>query len=49
MRRWLSALDPVMAGDVFAGGHDVESGPPERVFEDPQHETSKSFLVQAGR
>jgi ABC-type polar amino acid transport system ATPase subunit len=33
---------------VFAGGHDVEHGPPERVFGDPQHETTRAFLKQAG-
>ena len=33
---------------VFAGGKDVEFGPPERVFGDPQHPTTKSFLEKAG-
>ena len=33
---------------VFAGGHDVEHGPPEQVFEAPQHEITKSFLREAG-
>jgi ABC-type polar amino acid transport system ATPase subunit len=34
---------------VFAGGYDVEHGPPERVFGDPQHETTRSFLQHAGK
>lgn len=34
---------------VFAGGHDVEFGPPAQVFGDPQHETTRSFLRQAGQ
>jgi polar amino acid transport system ATP-binding protein len=34
---------------VFAGGYDVEFGPPEKVFEAPQHETTRSFLAQAGK
>lgn len=29
---------------VFADGRDVESGPPEILFENPQHETTRSFL-----
>ncbi|MSQ83230.1 MAG: amino acid ABC transporter ATP-binding protein [Myxococcales bacterium] len=29
---------------VFAGGHDVECGPPDQVFDAPQHEITKSFL-----
>lgn len=29
---------------VFADGHDVESGPPEEVFEDPQHSVTKAFV-----
>jgi len=33
---------------VFAGGRVVEAGPPSRVFEDPQHETTRSFLREAG-
>ncbi len=33
---------------VFAGGRVVESGPPERVFSDPQHETTRAFLREAG-
>jgi polar amino acid transport system ATP-binding protein len=32
---------------VFAGGYDVENGPPEQVFESPQHEITKSFLREA--
>ena len=31
---------------VFADGFDVEFGPPSKVFEDPQHPTTKSFLAQ---
>ena len=34
---------------VFAGGHDVEFGPPAQVFGDPQHQTTRSFLKQAGQ
>jgi len=34
---------------VFAGGYDVEFGPPAQVFEDPQHETTRAFLKQAAR
>ncbi len=34
---------------VFAGGHDVEHGPPDRLFEDPQHEITKAFLLDAER
>ncbi|MCK6514568.1 amino acid ABC transporter ATP-binding protein [Myxococcota bacterium] len=34
---------------VFAGGHDVEFGPPDKVFGDPQHETTKAFLKEAGK
>jgi polar amino acid transport system ATP-binding protein len=29
---------------VFAGGHDVESGPPARVFSDPQHDVTRAFF-----
>jgi len=29
---------------VFAGGHDVECGPPAEVFENPQHPTTRAFL-----
>ena len=32
---------------VFAGGHDVETGTPGEVFEDPKHETTRAFLRQA--
>ena len=32
---------------VFAGGHDVEHGPPGKVFEDPQHAVTRSFLAKA--
>ena len=34
---------------VFAGGHDVEHGPPAQVFGDPQHEVTRSFLHVAAR
>jgi len=33
---------------VFAGGKVVESGPPARLFADPQHETTRAFLREAG-
>jgi len=33
---------------VFAGGRVVESGPPATVFADPQHETTRAFLREAG-
>jgi ABC-type polar amino acid transport system ATPase subunit len=33
---------------VFAGGRVVEAGPPSRVFQDPQHETTRAFLREAG-
>ncbi|MCK6459239.1 MAG: amino acid ABC transporter ATP-binding protein [Planctomycetes bacterium] len=33
---------------VFAGGRVVESGPPDRVFSDPRHETTRAFLREAG-
>jgi len=33
---------------VFAEGRVVESGPPAQVFADPQHETTKAFLREAG-
>ena len=29
---------------VFADGHDVESGPPDEVFDDPQHSVTKAFV-----
>jgi len=32
---------------VFADGYDVEAGPPAKVFGDPQHPTTKSFLSQS--
>ena len=32
---------------VFAGGLDVENGPPEKIFEAPQHSTTQAFLRQA--
>ncbi len=34
---------------VFAGGHDVENGPPERIFGSPEHEVTKSFLAEASK
>jgi polar amino acid transport system ATP-binding protein len=34
---------------VFADGYDVENGPPSRVFEDPQHPTTRSFLAQTAK
>jgi polar amino acid transport system ATP-binding protein len=34
---------------VFADGYDVESGPPSKVFGDPQHPTTKSFLAQTAK
>lgn len=34
---------------VFAEGLDVESGPPEAVFEAPRHNVTKAFLHQASR
>lgn len=34
---------------VFAGGYDVESGPPSEVFGNPQHEVTRSFLHEAAR
>jgi polar amino acid transport system ATP-binding protein len=33
---------------VFAGGLDVENGPPQQVFEDPRHPTTQSFLRNSG-
>jgi polar amino acid transport system ATP-binding protein len=33
---------------VFAQGLVVESGPPAQVFADPQHETTRAFLREAG-
>lgn len=29
---------------VFAGGHDIECGPPDQVFDAPRHETTCEFL-----
>ena len=34
---------------VFADGHDVEHGPPEKLFGDPQHAVTKSFLSEANK
>jgi polar amino acid transport system ATP-binding protein len=34
---------------VFADGCDVESGPPSKVFGDPRHPTTKSFLSQIAK
>ena len=34
---------------VFADGYDVEFGPPDKVFGDPQHPITKSFLTTAGK
>lgn len=34
---------------VFAGGYDVESGPPSEVFGNPQHAVTRSFLQEAAR
>ena len=33
---------------VFAGGYDVENGPPDRVFGDPQHEVTRAFFAGMG-
>ena len=33
---------------VFAGGHDVEFGPPAQVMGAPQHEITRAFLSKAG-
>jgi ABC-type polar amino acid transport system ATPase subunit len=30
---------------LFAGGRDVESGTPEKIFSDPEHETTRAFLA----
>jgi ABC-type polar amino acid transport system ATPase subunit len=32
---------------VFADGRDVESGPPDQVFKNPQHPTTRAFLKEA--
>jgi ABC-type polar amino acid transport system ATPase subunit len=34
---------------VFAGGYDVEAGPPEKVFGDPRHDVTKAFLRAASQ
>jgi polar amino acid transport system ATP-binding protein len=34
---------------VFAGGYDVENGPPDEVLVNPRHEITRSFLQQAGQ
>jgi len=34
---------------VFAGGRDVESGPPDRVFGAPEHATTQAFLAESLR
>jgi ABC-type polar amino acid transport system ATPase subunit len=34
---------------VFADGYDVEAGPPEQVFGNPQHTVTKAFLRDALR
>ncbi|MFM2160956.1 MAG: Glutamine transport ATP-binding protein GlnQ [Pseudomonadota bacterium] len=34
---------------VFAGGYDVEHGPPSSVFDAPQHEVTRSFFEKAGK
>ena len=34
---------------VFADGLDVESGPPEAVFENPRHPVTQAFLRRASR
>jgi ABC-type polar amino acid transport system ATPase subunit len=34
---------------VFADGYDVENGPPAKVFGNPQHQTTKSFLSQTAK
>jgi ABC-type polar amino acid transport system ATPase subunit len=33
---------------VFAGGYDVENGPPSEVLGSPKHDVTKSFLAKAG-
>ncbi len=32
---------------VFGGGHILESGPPQQIFETPHHEETRRFLAQA--
>ena len=34
---------------VFANGKSVESGPPEKVLDDPQHEVTRGFLQAVGK
>ena len=34
---------------VFAEGYDVEHGPPDTVFGDPQHKVTRSFLADASK
>jgi ABC-type polar amino acid transport system ATPase subunit len=34
---------------VFADGHDVEHGSPEKLFGDPQHAVTRSFLSEANK
>jgi ABC-type polar amino acid transport system ATPase subunit len=34
---------------VFADGHDVEHGPPDKVFNDPQHRVTQAFLADVAR
>lgn len=34
---------------VFAGGHDVESGPPDKVFDDPEHTITRAFLAETNK
>jgi ABC-type polar amino acid transport system ATPase subunit len=34
---------------VFAGGYDVEHGPPEKVLGDPQHDVTRAFLAETGK
>ena len=33
---------------VFGEGRVVESGPPERVFDQPEHPATRALLAQAG-
>jgi ABC-type polar amino acid transport system ATPase subunit len=41
------ARSAATAVHLFAEGHDVESGPPEKFFEAPEHPTTKAFLAKA--
>jgi ABC-type polar amino acid transport system ATPase subunit len=43
------ARNVATAVHVFAGGYDVESGPPGEVFGNPQHPTTRAFLREAAR